>query len=236
MVGKNQELQDDTNLVDMEHQMQATSDQNTESGVTAGHKPWKGQSNWRHQYHLKNMHGILNIFGWGFLLPTGAIIARNFRKFPLKCDEWYQLHTLCQTSGYIVGTVGWGIGIWLGNSSKNYTLKAHRILGIIIFSFATLQMLALWLQPKKEDDRRKCWEVYHHLLGYALIVLSIANIFEGISNVQSHAAEKWRWVYVGLLIVLASTAAALEIYRWIKSKNQQQMAFDENELYASEQT
>ncbi|XP_022723219.1 cytochrome b561 and DOMON domain-containing protein At5g35735-like [Durio zibethinus] len=238
MVRKNQEWQVDTNLVDMEeHQMQDTSVQSSESGATAGLRPWKGRSNWRHQHHLKNMHGILNIFGWGFLLPTGAIVARNFRNFPLKCDEWYQLHILCQTSGYIVGTVGWGIGIWLGNSSKQYTLKAHRILGIIIFTFATLQcviqMLALCLQPKKEDAFCKCWEIYHHLLGYALIVLSIANTFEGISTIQSHAAEKWRWIYVGMLIVLVSTAVALETYRWIKSKNQQQMAFDENQIYGS---
>ncbi|OMO76911.1 hypothetical protein CCACVL1_15370 [Corchorus capsularis] len=139
MVGKDQEWQIDTNL---EQQTQATSVESTESGVSAGLRPWKGQSNLHdHRHHLKSMHGILNIFGWGFLLPTGAIIARNFRKSPLKCDEWYPLHTYCQSSGYIVGTVGWGIGIWLGNSSKQHTLKAHRILGIIIFSFATLQMM-----------------------------------------------------------------------------------------------
>ncbi|KAK6265004.1 Cytochrome b561/ferric reductase transmembrane - like 9 [Theobroma cacao] len=235
LVGKNQEWQVDRTLSDMEHQIQAASVQSTETGATAGLRPWKGQRTWRHRHHLKNVHGILNILGWGFLLPTGAIIARNFRKFPLKCNEWYNLYVLCQSSGYIVGTVGWGIGLWLGNSSKQYTLKTHRILGIIIFTFATLQMSALWLQPKAEDECRKCWEIYHHLLGYALIVLSIANIFQGISNVKSHAAEKWRWVYVGMLIVLASTAVALEIYRWIKSKSPQQMAFDENEIYASEQ-
>ncbi|OMO64777.1 Cytochrome b561, eukaryote [Corchorus olitorius] len=235
MVGKDQEWQiDDTNL---EQQTQFTSVESTESGVSAGLRPWKlGQSNLHHRHHLKSMHGILNIFGWGFLLPTGAIIARNFRKSPLKCDEWYPLHTYCQSSGYIVGTVGWGIGICLGNSSKQHTLKAHRILGIIIFSFATLQMLALWLQPKNEEEWRKCWEIYHHLLGYTIIVLSIANIFQGISNIQSHSAAKWRWIYVAMLIILALIALALEIYRWIKSKNQQQMAFgDRNEIYASEQ-
>ena len=55
IVGKNQEWQVEINLVDMEHQMQATSVQSTESGVTTGHRPWKGQSNWRHGHHLKNV-------------------------------------------------------------------------------------------------------------------------------------------------------------------------------------
>ncbi|MBA0720447.1 hypothetical protein Golax_008068, partial [Gossypium laxum] len=171
--------------------MEATSIESTESGVTTGLRPWKGQSNWRHQHHLKNVHGILNIFGWGLLLPIGAIVARNFSKFPLKCDDWYQLHTLCQTSGYIVGAVGWGTGIWLGNSSRQYTLKAHRILGIIVFTLATLQMLAMWLQAKKEDECGKWWEICYNVLGYVVIVLSIANIFEGIGNIRSHAAEYW---------------------------------------------
>ncbi|KAJ0081751.1 hypothetical protein Patl1_09963 [Pistacia atlantica] len=89
---------------------------------------------------LKNVHGVLKIIGWGTLLPTGAIIARHFRKMPLKSDVWYPLHVLCQTSGYIVGSIGWGIGLWLGNSSKNYTLKKHRIFGILIFTFATIQV------------------------------------------------------------------------------------------------
>lgn len=89
---------------------------------------------------MKQVHGILNIIGWGTLLPIGVIIARSFRKFPLKCEEWYNLHILCQTLGYIVGAVGWGIGIWLGNSTKQYTLKTHRIFGIIIFTFATVQV------------------------------------------------------------------------------------------------
>ncbi|KAG4146708.1 hypothetical protein ERO13_D05G175600v2 [Gossypium hirsutum] len=231
MVGKNQPWKVDTIL---EHQMEATSIESTESGVTTGLRPWKGQSNWRHQHHLKNVHGILNIFGWGLLLPIGAIVGRNFSKFPLKCDDWYQLHTLCQTSGYIVGAVGWGTGIWLGNSSRQYTLKAHRILGIIVFTLATLQMLAMWLQAKKEDECGKWWEICYNVLGYVVIVLSIANIFEGIGNIRSHAAEYWRWVYMAMLIVLALIAVALEIYRWIKSKNQQ-MPFDDNDIDASQQ-
>ncbi|XP_052883384.1 cytochrome b561 and DOMON domain-containing protein At3g25290-like [Gossypium arboreum] len=184
---------------------------------------------------FQQVHGILNIFGWGLLLPIGAIVARNFSKFPLKCDDWYQLHTLCQTSGYIVGAVGWGTGIWLGNSSRQYTLKAHRILGIIVFTLATLQMLAMWLQAKKEDECGKWWEICYNVLGYVVIVLSIANIFEGIGNIRSHAAENWRWVYLAMLIVLALIALALEIYRWIKSKNQQQMPFDDNDIDASQQ-
>ena len=77
-------------------------------------------------------------------------------------------------------------------------------------------MLAIFWQPKKEDVYRKWWQIYHRLLGYAVISLSVANIFLGI-NKQSQA-EKWKWVYVVLLGCLALIALALEIYRWFKPK------------------
>ncbi|KAK3188436.1 hypothetical protein Dsin_027997 [Dipteronia sinensis] len=201
-----------------------TSLESTDTGVATNLKPWKGQTLLRHHKHhlIRNAHGILNIIGWGTLLPVGAIVARYFRKFPLELyDQWYPLHILCQSSGYLLGTLGWGIGLWLGNSSKQYTLKTHRILGILVFTFSTIQMLAVFVHPRIGDEFRKCWEIYHQIMGYALIALIIANIFQGATH-QNHA-EKWKWVYVGVLAILALIALALEVFRWIiKYRIQQQ--------------
>ncbi|KAJ4703960.1 Cytochrome b561 and DOMON domain-containing protein [Melia azedarach] len=190
--------------------------------VTTNLRSWKGQIFSHRRHHVRNAHGILNMIGWGTLLPIGVIIARFFRKFPVEYGEWYTLHVLCQTSGYIIGTIGWAVGLWLGNSSKHYTLKTHRILGILIFTLATIQILVAFVQPKREDECRKCWEIFHQCLGYTVIALIVANIFQGIIH-QSHA-EKWKWIYVGILAVLGFVAATLEIFRWIfKSRIQQQM-------------
>ncbi|XP_031274968.1 cytochrome b561 and DOMON domain-containing protein At4g12980-like isoform X2 [Pistacia vera] len=220
------------NNVFHQHQVDSSSlvhDSGESTGVTENFRSGKGQNILHRKPRLmRNAHGVLNIIGWGTLLPMGVIISRYFRKFPLKSDDWYPLHVLCQTSGYIVGTIGWGIGLWLGNSSKHYTLKTHRILGILVFTFATVQMLtAVLLQARREDECRRCWEIYHHVMGYAVIGLSIANIFQGIMH-QTHA-ERWKLVYVGILAVLACVVFALEIIRWIiKSRIQQQMAFENN--------
>ncbi|TXG46953.1 hypothetical protein EZV62_026247 [Acer yangbiense] len=190
----------------------STSLESTDTGVaTANLRPWKGQTLLSHHKHrlIRSAHGILNIIGWGTLLPVGAIIARYLRKFPLELyNEWYPLHVLCQSSGYLLGTLGWGIGLWLGNSSKQYTLKTHRILGIFVFTFSTVQMLAVFVYPRIRDEFRRCWEIYHQIMGYALIALIIANIFQGATH-QNHA-EKWKWVYVGVLAILALIALALE--------------------------
>ncbi|MBA0567440.1 hypothetical protein Golob_012177, partial [Gossypium lobatum] len=95
----------------------------------------------QHRRHMRKVHGILNIIGWGTLLPIGVIVARYFKQFPIKLDPcWYYFHYSCQVVGYILGTAGWGLGLFLGHESKYYTFHSHRVLGICIFGFTTLQV------------------------------------------------------------------------------------------------
>jgi hypothetical protein len=93
--------------------------------------------------------------GWGVLLPAGVIIARYCREYPIKLDgHWFSLHVCCQISGYVTGTTGWAIGLWLGHASTYYTFHTHRLLAIFIFTFTTLQVtlsLSLSLSLSQSD-------------------------------------------------------------------------------------
>ncbi|KAA8523648.1 hypothetical protein F0562_010071 [Nyssa sinensis] len=163
--------------------------------------------------HLRTAHAILNIIGWGVLMPSGVIAARYFKKFPFEnmTRWWFCLHVSLQIGGYILGTSGWAIGLWLGGASKYYSFGAHRILAMLIFSFTSLQMFALCLRPKADDEYRKYWNIYHHFLGYALLVLISVNILEGIAILK--ADHTWRKIYIGLIV---SITLALESVTWIK--------------------
>ncbi|XP_059663167.1 cytochrome b561 and DOMON domain-containing protein At5g47530-like [Cornus florida] len=209
---------------EMAPKMHTGSLQNTNGEVTMNLRSWKSQHAAHHHPHLRLVHGIINIIAWGMLLPVGVIIARYCRKPPMNCGEWYSLHILCQFSGYFLGSIGWGIGLWLKKSSKHSTLTTHGILGTVLFALATIQVLGIFCFPPREENKgHKYWKIYHHLLGYALIALIIANIFQGINNQSSE--DKWRWSYSGILGVLASTALALEICRWKKCINHHAMFF-----------
>ena len=88
----------------------------------------------------RQVHGVLNIIGWGTLIPIGIVIARYFREeFPLKCDRWYSAHAVCQTCGYIMGTVGWGFGVSLINSS-NRSHVPFLVLGILVILLTAIQV------------------------------------------------------------------------------------------------
>ncbi|XP_050219142.1 cytochrome b561 and DOMON domain-containing protein At3g25290-like [Mercurialis annua] len=169
-----------------------------------------------HRRFLRMVHGIVNIMGWGFFMPIGVIIAR-YSKYPLGIKKrWFGLHVSCQMIGYILGTTGWVIGLSLGTASKFYIFRTHRLYAMFIFSFTTLQMLALRLKPEKNDEYRKHWNMYHHFLGYALLGVISINIFNGIDILKPDMT--WKWIYTGILIAFAAIVAALEIFTWTKFK------------------
>ncbi|BAT80689.1 hypothetical protein VIGAN_03028700 [Vigna angularis var. angularis] len=195
-----------------------------------------GRSTGQYRSYLRTIHGVLNIIGWGTLLPIGIIIARYFRVFPFKCDPlWFNLHIGCQLTGFLVGTTGWAIGLSLGHSSRYYTFHDHRTYGILIFTFSTIQMLAFRLKPKVTDDYRKYWNMYHHFLGYGLLAIIFINIFKGIRILEG--GDAWKWGYVADLAFLGAIAFGLEVYTWIHFfvlKQKQNAKKNDNEKKKSE--
>ncbi|KAH0464586.1 hypothetical protein IEQ34_007372 [Dendrobium chrysotoxum] len=162
--------------------------------------------------HRKNIHGVLNAVSWGILMPIGAIIARYMRVFKSADPAWFYLHVACQCSAYIVGVAGWGTGLKLGSDSKGITYHKHRDIGIALFSLATLQVFALLLRPKKDHKYRLYWNIYHHVIGYTVIVLSVINIFKGFDILDPD--EKWKHAYIAIIASLGGIAAILEIFTW----------------------
>ncbi|KAF8718069.1 hypothetical protein HU200_025546 [Digitaria exilis] len=169
-----------------------------------------GPSNSR--LHRKNIHGVLNAVAWGILIPTGAIIARYLRVFESADPAWFYLHIACQCSGYILGVAGWGLGLKLGSESVGITYQPHRNIGIAIFSLATLQVFALLLRPDTKNKYRFYWNIYHHSVGYSVIVLSAINIFKGLDILQPSSGYKT--AYIVILATLGGIAVCLEAITW----------------------
>ncbi|KAK9138541.1 hypothetical protein Sjap_009135 [Stephania japonica] len=161
----------------------------------------------------KNIHGVLNAVSWGVLFPIGAIIARYVRTFESADPAWFYLHASCQVSGYILGVSGWATGLKLGSQSKGVMYSTHRNIGIVLFTLATLQIFALFLRPKQDHKYRVYWNVYHHGVGYAILVLGIINVFKGLKILEP--GDKWVTTYITVISVLGGIALFLEIVTWI---------------------
>lgn len=68
------------------------------------------------------------------------------------------------------------------------------------------------LRPNKEHKYRIYWNVYHHSVGYCIIILSIVNIFEGFDILDP--AKKWKHAYIGVIATLGGVALVLEAVTW----------------------
>lgn len=160
----------------------------------------------------RNTHGVLNAVSWGVLMPMGAMTARYLKVFKVANPAWFYIHAACQTSAYGVGVAGWATGLKLGSDSAGVTHTSHRNIGIILFSLGTLQVFALLLRPKPDNKYRFYWNIYHHGLGYSVIILSIINVYEGLDILDPE--KKWKDAYTGILISLGVITVVLEALTW----------------------
>ncbi|CAL5386061.1 unnamed protein product [Camellia sinensis] len=177
----------------------------------------KGQSNGvtggGSRTRRKNLHGVLNVVSWGIMFPVGAIIARYLRTFQSADPAWFYLHALCQSSSYAIGVAGWGTGLKLGSESKGVQYTHHRNIGIALFCLATVQVFALLLRPRKDHKFRFYWNIYHHSMGYAIVILGIINVFKGLDILLP--AKKWRSAYIIVISGLGIIAILLEAITWV---------------------
>ncbi|XP_010313987.1 cytochrome b561 and DOMON domain-containing protein At5g35735-like isoform X3 [Solanum lycopersicum] len=189
---------------------------NYDSSETINLRTGKGRGNRIHKSSkIRKVHGILNIIGWGVVLPIGVIIARNFREFPLPWLGWKKCHISCQTIGYLVGTTGWAVGIWLGKASKYYSFPKHGTYGLLIFAFATIQMLFFKLKPGESDKYRMYRNMFHHVVGYSLMIGICINILKGIHIIHLDYTS-WKPTYLGIVSCLAFIFLVFEIVSWFK--------------------
>ena len=84
----------------------------------------------------KKTHGMLGLFGWGLIMPFGAIIARYFKhRDPL----WYYLHVGLQFVGFILALAGVVVGVSLYEKLHAH-VPSHRGIGIFALVLGILQV------------------------------------------------------------------------------------------------
>lgn len=158
------------------------------------------------------IHGVLCALSWGIMMPIGALVARYMRRFPSADPAWFYLHVGCQMSAYVMGVAGWGLGLKLGNESAGVHYPTHRNIGTTLFVLGTLQVLALLMRPHKEHKYRWYWNKYHQLVGFIVIVLSVANIYLGIKILNLD--KIWTNTYYGVVLAFIILDIGLEMFTW----------------------
>ncbi|VFR00659.1 unnamed protein product [Cuscuta campestris] len=169
-----------------------------------------GQSQTKTLYRrLRRSHGVLNLFGWGIVVPFGIMAARYFREWE---PVWFYSHIALQTLGFVLGLLGVIFGLVLENRLGT-KVNTHKGIGIFILVLGCLQVIAFLARPKKEAKVRKYWNWYHHNVGRILVIFAIANIFYGIHIADGGVA--WNAGFGVAIAILFMATFILEIRHWM---------------------
>ncbi|KAJ1427138.1 DOMON domain [Sesbania bispinosa] len=153
----------------------------------------------RHDSGHGSSKEVLDLVSGTTQAASGNSRAKRRNVFKSADPAWFYLHVTCQASAYIVGVAGWGTGLKLGSDSEGVEYNTHRTLGIILFCLGTLQVFALFLRLNKDHKHRFYWNVYHHAVGYATIIISIINVFKGFDTLENYVGDRyndWKHAYI----------------------------------------
>ncbi|KAK7382393.1 hypothetical protein VNO80_01244 [Phaseolus coccineus] len=182
---------------------------------------------------LRNVHGILNTVSWGIMMPIGVMMGRYLKVVDGLGSTWFHLHRACQSLAFLIGIVGFGTGLYIGNHSGVHHAP-HRCVGITLMCLAFTQVLvAVCLRPKKDHKYRIFWNIFHYIVGYATIALAIWNVLKGFDILN--ARNVWKNSYVGIIISLATIAIILEVITWIWVCNKKRAKNSQNHVTIGEQ-
>lgn len=155
-------------------------------------------------------------------LRINKLITLNFHFFLSNISK--SLSTGIQLSTIVLGTIGFGIGLRLGELSPGRVYGLHRKLGLATFCLGILQTMALLFRPKTTNKFRRYWKSYHHFVGYACVVLGVVNVFQGF-EVMGEGRSYGKLAYCLCLSTLAGVCVALEVNSWVifcrKAKEEQ---------------
>ncbi|WCJ37200.1 Cytochrome b561 and DOMON domain-containing protein At5g35735 [Euphorbia peplus] len=107
------------------------------------------------------------------------------------CLGLYYFRAFWRWATYAIGVAGWATGMKLGHQSLSLTHSSHRIIGILIFCFGTMDICGCG-----------CSEL-------VTLILSIVNIYQGLHILQPD--PKWKKIYTGILIFFGCLFVLLEI-------------------------
>ncbi|KAK6919781.1 Cytochrome b561/ferric reductase transmembrane [Dillenia turbinata] len=134
-----------------------------------------------------NLHGFLLWASLGFLVPVGVLIIRmsNREQCGRRLKILFYIHIL----SLILVMAGAVLSLRsLENSFNNY----HQRIGLVLYGLVWLQALIGLLRPHRGTNKRSVWFFLHWVLGTAVPLLGIINIYTGLQAYHKKTSRSTR--------------------------------------------
>ncbi|KAJ1688370.1 hypothetical protein LUZ63_019760 [Rhynchospora breviuscula] len=140
------------------------------------------------------IHALLLWGSVGFFMPIGILVIRfassctcgkNFRIL-------FYFHVVLQTVAVGLATAGAVLSL---KNFENTFNNTHQRIGLALYGFIWFQPLLGFLRPNRGVKARSIWYLIHWLIGIAICIVGIANIYIGLHTFHERTSKSVRlWV------------------------------------------
>ncbi|XP_066306740.1 cytochrome b561 domain-containing protein At2g30890-like [Miscanthus floridulus] len=164
-------------------------------------------------FQLK-LHALFHWSSFGFLMPLGIILVR----MSSKCHNGrciralFYCHAISQTVAVLLATGGAVLSLM---NFENSFSNSHQRVGLALYGVMWLQPIIGFFRPERGVKVRSLWYFLHWLLGIAICVTGIVNVYIGLRTYHERTTKSVR-LWTGLLTVEITFLAFfyLMIDRW----------------------
>eukprot|EP00002_Diphylleia_rotans_P009567 TRINITY_DN19957_c0_g1_i1.p1 TRINITY_DN19957_c0_g1~~TRINITY_DN19957_c0_g1_i1.p1 ORF type:complete len:377 (+),score=87.59 TRINITY_DN19957_c0_g1_i1:50-1180(+) len=155
----------------------------------------------------EEIHGMLMLIGWGFLVPVAIILARFFKSIG---HLWYQLHVALLLVAYGLIIAGFAVIVDSKGGEMEFEMGAegaHVVCGIISFIFLLVQPAIGFYADHVYDPKRTevpLWpDKVHAYIGRTAFLLATITICIGLKLIGGSAAWYISYAVVSGLFIVA---------------------------------
>mmetsp|Transcript_64686 Transcript_64686/g.173243 ORF Transcript_64686/g.173243 Transcript_64686/m.173243 type:complete len:393 (-) Transcript_64686:233-1411(-) len=145
--------------------------------------------------NLWQAHGFMMAVAWGIIVPIaiGSSILRSL----LPNTMWFSFHFGLNSLAVLTVIASFGLAVYgiSDQNKKHFTEDTHRLVGLIVFLLAVLQLLSGLCRPHlrkpttngeehpirlRKMKPRQLWEYKHRIVGVSTLALAWWNCYSGI--------------------------------------------------------
>ncbi|KAL3878437.1 hypothetical protein ACJMK2_030787 [Sinanodonta woodiana] len=176
---------------------------------------------------LVKVHGSMMIVGWILFASIGIVLPRFYKPVwpdSKLCGEkvWFQLHRVCMVLVLLLVAVSF---IIIFIHVKGYReigetrfQMSHPILGIIVMALTIINPVMALFRPHPGAPKRIVFNYAHWGVGTSSHILSIINIFTGVSLGPSDMPKKMQYVLWAYVAWWVAVMIFLEVHDYIQSR------------------
>ncbi|KAM2859641.1 hypothetical protein COP2_025044 [Malus domestica] len=166
------------------------------------------------------LHGFLLWASMGFLMPVGILAIRmsHGEECGRRLRILFYVHGLSEMLSVLLATAGAVMSFRNFNNSFN---NKHQRVGIGLYGLIWLQALIGFVRPHRGSKGRSIWFSVHWILGTAVSLLGVLNIYTGL---QAYHEKTSKGIKLWTIIFTAQVSAITFFYlfqdKWLYIQKQ----------------